>query len=217
MSHSVSRTSLNPPSIYFDRPKKSTEKSDDEGNYKKIDVPIEAGNANSKNIEKRIRLFGDYDTSPEAWVKWRIELEEVIRDYPLESGEQKASMALALLKGSARDKFQQTWRRLDTENVAGPARQRKTPNEIFQLVMTEVGKAEPSKLSDDDLIQILNQAKPEEWQAVILGANIELYKSIFKALLIILRNLNSDRHLRPNVVRWTNPITLRARKGQLER
>ncbi|KAI2499093.1 hypothetical protein MHU86_15423 [Fragilaria crotonensis] len=191
-----SNLALNPPSIYFDRPKKSTEKSDDE----------------------------------EAWVKWRIELEEVIRDYPLESGEQKASMALALLKGSARDKFQQTWRRLDTENVAGPARQRKTPNEIFQLVMTEVGKsyfpilhayqkqvvymqhylrlgshtvrnfatrlrelnnylpyfpreegkAEPSKLSDDDLIQILNQAKPEEWQAVILGANIELYKFDFQ-------------------------------------
>ncbi|KAI2510544.1 hypothetical protein MHU86_3812 [Fragilaria crotonensis] len=46
--------------------------------------------------------------------------------------------------------------------------------------MTEVGKAEPSKLSDDDLIQILNQAKPEEWQAVILGANIELYKFDFQ-------------------------------------
>ncbi|KAI2496858.1 hypothetical protein MHU86_15355 [Fragilaria crotonensis] len=43
-----SNLALNPPSIYFDRPKKSTEKSDDEGNYKKIDVPIEAGNANSK-------------------------------------------------------------------------------------------------------------------------------------------------------------------------
>ncbi|KAI2503424.1 hypothetical protein MHU86_11053 [Fragilaria crotonensis] len=30
-----SNLALNPPSIYFDRPKKSTEKSDDEGNYKK--------------------------------------------------------------------------------------------------------------------------------------------------------------------------------------
>ena len=117
-----SNLALNPPSIYFDKPKKSTEKSDDEGNYKKIEVPIEAGNANSKNIEKKIRLFGDYDTSPEAWVKWRIELEEVIRDYPLESGKHKLSMALALLKGSARDKYQQTWHRLvDTENVASPA------------------------------------------------------------------------------------------------
>ncbi len=70
---------------------------------KKIKVPIEAGNANSNNIEKKICLFGDYDTSPEAWVKWRIELEVVIRDYWRESGKQKVSMALALLKGSARD------------------------------------------------------------------------------------------------------------------
>ncbi|KAI2503691.1 hypothetical protein MHU86_10751 [Fragilaria crotonensis] len=263
-----SNLALNPPSIYFDRPKKSTEKSDDEGNYKKIDVPIEAGNANSKNIEKRIRLFGDYDTSPEAWVKWRIELEEVIRDYPLESGEQKASMALALLKGSARDKFQQTWRRLDTENVAGPARQRKTPNEIFQLVMTEVGKsyfpilhayqkqvvymqhylrlgshtvrnfatrlrelnnylpyfpreegkAEPSKLSDDDLIQILNQAKPEEWQAVILGANIELYKFDFQGTVDYFEKLELRQALeakRRKVDKSDNPEG--TKKGQLER
>jgi hypothetical protein len=28
-----SNLALNPPSIYFDKPKKSTEKSDDEGNY----------------------------------------------------------------------------------------------------------------------------------------------------------------------------------------
>jgi hypothetical protein len=116
-----SNLTLNPSSIYFDKPKKSTEKSDDEGNYKKIELPIEAGNAKSKNIENKIRLFGDYDTSPEAWVKWRIELKEVIRDYPLKSGKQKASMALALLKGSARDKFQQTLCELDTENAARPA------------------------------------------------------------------------------------------------
>jgi hypothetical protein len=64
---------LNPPSIYFAKPKKLTDKSDDEGNYKKIEVPIEAGNANSKIIGKKICLFGDYDTSPEAWVTWRME------------------------------------------------------------------------------------------------------------------------------------------------
>jgi hypothetical protein len=219
-----SNLAFNPPSIYVEKPKKSTEKSDDEGNYKEIEVPVEAGNANSKNFEKEIRLFGDYDTSQEAWVKWRIELEEVISDYPLESGKQKVSLALALLMGSARDKFQQTLHDLDTENATRPARQRKTPDELFQMVMDEVGKsyfpishayqkqvvymqhylrlkgrtvrnfatrlreqsnylpyfpreegkAEPSKLSDDNLIQILNKAKPEEWQSVILGANFEL-------------------------------------------
>ena len=44
----------------------------------------------------------------------------------------------------------------------------------------EKGKPEPCKLSDDELVFILNQAKPEEWQAVILGANIELYKIDFQ-------------------------------------
>ena len=44
----------------------------------------------------------------------------------------------------------------------------------------EKGKPEPCKLLDDKLVFILNQAKPEEWQAVILGANIELYKFDFQ-------------------------------------
>jgi hypothetical protein len=138
-------------------------------------------------------------------------------------------MALALLKGSARDKFQQMLREHDTENTARPARQRKTQDEHFQMVMNQVGKSyfpilhayqkqvdvqhyvrlgdhtvrnfptclrklnnylpyfpreegkvKPTKLSDDNLIQILNQAKPEEWQLVILCANIELHKFNFQ-------------------------------------
>ena len=70
---------------------------------KKIEVPIEPGKKNSKAIEKKVRVFGDSATSPEAWVKWRIELEDIIRDHPLKTGEHKASMALALLKGSPTD------------------------------------------------------------------------------------------------------------------
>ena len=136
-------------------------------------------------------------------------------------------MALALLKGSARDKFQQTLLTLDTtENTEKPETDRQDQKVIFNMALTEVGKSyfpimyayqkqlvymqhylkvgsrtvrnfatrlrelnkylpyfpcekgkpEPCKLSDDELVFILNQAKPEEWQAVILGANIELYK-----------------------------------------
>ena len=59
---------INTPSIPFDKPKKSKDKFDDEGNYKNIEVPIEPGKKNSKTIEKKVRLFGDSDTSPEAWV-----------------------------------------------------------------------------------------------------------------------------------------------------
>ena len=124
-----SHLALNPPSIYFDKPLKLMERSDDEGNYKEIEVPIKAGNANSKSIEKRICLFGDSDMSPEDWAKWRIELKEGTCDYPLESGKQKVYRAVALLIDSARDKFQQTLRKLKTENAASPARQKKTPHQ----------------------------------------------------------------------------------------
>ena len=169
--------------------------------------------------------------SPEVWIKWRIELDKIIRDYPLETGKHKAAMALALLKGSARDKFQQTLLTLDTENTEKPEAKRKDRKVIFTVALTEVGKLyfpimyayqkqlvymqhylklgshmvrnsatslrklnkylpyfprekgkpEPCKLSDDKFIFILNQAKPEKWQAVILGANIELYKFDFQA------------------------------------
>jgi hypothetical protein len=77
----------NPPSIPFEKAKKSKEKSDDEGNYKKIDLPIEPANENSKTIKNKVHLFGDSDPSPDAWVKWRIELNEIIRDCPRESGD----------------------------------------------------------------------------------------------------------------------------------
>ena len=94
---------------------------------------------NSKTIEKKVRVFGDSDTSPNAWVKWRIELEDVIRDYPLETDEHKTSMALALLKGSAGDKFQQTLWTLDTENTEKPADERKDRNENFKMTLLKVG------------------------------------------------------------------------------
>ena len=133
--------SINTPSIPFDKPKKSKDKFDDEGNHKKIKVCIEPEKKNSKTIEKKVRLFGDSDTSPEAWIKWRIELDEIIRDYPLEYGEHKAAMALALLKGSARDKFQQTILTLDTENIALPGAERKDRKVLFNMALIEVGKS----------------------------------------------------------------------------
>ena len=131
---------INTPSIPFDKPKKLKDKFDDEGNYKKIKVLIEPGKKSSKMIEKKVRLFGDSDTSPEAWIKWRIELDKIIRDYPLETGEHKAAMALALLNGSARDKFQQTILTLDTENIALPEADRKDRKVLFNMALIEVGK-----------------------------------------------------------------------------
>ena len=169
--------------------------------------------------------------SPEAWIKWLKELDEIICDYPLKTGKHKGTMALALLKGSARDKFQQAILTLDTDNNALPEAERKDRKVFFDMALLEVGKSyfpimyayqkqlvymqhylnlgshtarnfatrlrelnnylpyfprekgkpEPCKLLEDDkLVFILNQAKPKEWQAVILGANIELYKFGFQ-------------------------------------
>jgi hypothetical protein len=50
-------------------------------------------------------------------------------------------MAVALFKDSARDKFQQTMRRLETENAASPPQQKKTSDKLFQMTMAEVGKS----------------------------------------------------------------------------
>ncbi len=33
----------------------------------------------------------------------------------------------------------------------------------------------PLKLKDAQLVEILNEAKPQEWHVAMLGANIELY------------------------------------------
>ena len=60
---------INTPSIPFEKPKKSKEESDDEGNYKKIEVPIEPVKKNSKTIKKKVCLLGDSDVSPEALVQ----------------------------------------------------------------------------------------------------------------------------------------------------
>ena len=131
---------LHPPSIYFDKPK-SKEKSDDEGNYKKIEVPLDPQDSNSNKIERKVRLFGGLDTSTEAWVKWRIELEEVFRDYPINIGEKKTSMALALIKGRARENFQNVHNRLLEKDAKEPMEARKTQEEIFSLTIAEVGKS----------------------------------------------------------------------------
>ncbi|KAI2509427.1 hypothetical protein MHU86_4928 [Fragilaria crotonensis] len=76
--------------------------------------------------------------------------------------------------------YMQHYLRLGSHTVRNFATRLRELNNYLPYFPREEGKAEPSKLSDDDLIQILNQAKPEEWQAVILGANIELYKFDFQ-------------------------------------
>ena len=49
-----SNLALNPPSINVEKPKKSTEKSDDEGNYKKSKFPSKQGTRTPKILKRKV-------------------------------------------------------------------------------------------------------------------------------------------------------------------
>ena len=54
-------------------------------------------------------------------------------------------MALALLKGSARDKFQQTILTLDTDKKELPEEERKDRKVLFDIALHEVGQYEKER------------------------------------------------------------------------
>jgi hypothetical protein len=68
-------------------------------------------------------------------------------------------------------------------------------NNYLPYFPQEKGKPELCKPSDDDLVFILNQAKPEEWQAVVLGANIELYQLDFQGTVDYFEKLEVQQAL----------------------
>ena len=77
-------------------------------------------------------------------------------------------------------------------------------NNYLPYCPREEGKAEPSKLSDDNLIQILRQSL-KNVSRLFLVRTLNFISSIFKALLTILRNSKSDRHSKRNVTRSKRP------------
>ena len=76
--------------------------------------------------------------------------------------------------------YMQHYLKLGSHTVRNFATRLRELNNYLPYFPREKGKPEPCKLSDDKLVFILNQGKPEEWQAVILGAKIELYKFDFQ-------------------------------------
>ena len=80
-------------------------------------------------------------------------------------------------------------------------------NNYLQYFPREICRPEPCKLSDVELVFILNQAKPEGWQAVILGANIKLYQFDFQGTVDYFENLKSDKRSRRNAVK-TNALMI---------
>ena len=65
--------------------------------------------------------------------------------------------------------YMQHYLKLGSHTVRNFATHLRELNNYLPYFPLEKGKLEPCKLSDDELVFILNQAKPEEWQAVIQG------------------------------------------------
>ena len=90
---------VNPPAIPFRRERRET--SDEEVETKKLKIKTDPSDEDSDELEISATVFDEGDA--EAWVKWRIQLEELIRDMRMEGGRQKVMLAKALLKGNARE------------------------------------------------------------------------------------------------------------------
>ena len=92
---------INPPAILFRR---EPAKHDEEAETKKIKIRLDPeSDEDEDKLEVRAVLFESGDA--EAWVKWRIQMDELIRDMPLGTPEEKSKVAKALLKGDARERF----------------------------------------------------------------------------------------------------------------
>ena len=92
---------VNPPAIPFRRSKKKDDEDDVE--TKKLKIKTDPTDDDSDEIEIRATVFDEGNA--EDWIKWRIQMDELIRDMQLETGRQKIVLAKALLKGNAREKF----------------------------------------------------------------------------------------------------------------
>ena len=103
--------------------------------------------------------------------------------------------------------YMQHYLKLGNYTVRNFATHLRELNSYLPYFSREKGKPEPCKLSDDKLVFILNQAKPEEWQSVILGASIKLYQFDFQGTVDYLRNLKSDRCSRRNTIK-TNALII---------
>jgi hypothetical protein len=90
--------------------------------------------------------------------------------------------------------YMQHYLKLGNHTVRNFATHLRELNNYLPHFPREKGKPKPSKLSDDNLVFILNQAKPEEWQAVILVVvNIELYQFDFQGTVEVMQALEAKR------------------------
>ncbi len=91
----VQAMQVNPPAIPFRREKKKDE-MDNDVETKKLEIKTDPTDEDSDENEIWTTVFDE--GGAETWIKWRIQIDELVRDMQLETGRQKIVLAKALLK-----------------------------------------------------------------------------------------------------------------------
>ena len=86
----LQQKSLNvfPLAILYKKKKDKDEESEEK--YHKIDVPLSTAVDNVDTTKWKVPLFEEGDA--EEWIKWRIQFDNVVKAYPLDTPDKKTTM-----------------------------------------------------------------------------------------------------------------------------
>ena len=127
-----------PPPVPFKKTEK-TQKPITKDEYKTVTLKINPSDKakDSPTIDKKVRLFAD--GTAEDWLHWRMEWEDVVRDKPLKTCTQHVTMALTLLKGRAKELFQEALKfQQQEEGTTGITRAGDTT--VFTNALNDTGR-----------------------------------------------------------------------------
>ena len=126
-----------PPPVPFKKTEK-TQKPITKDEYKTVTLKIDPSDESkdSPTIDKKVRLFAD--GTAEDWLRWRMEWEDVVRDKPLKTGTQHVTMALTLLKGRAKELFQEALKFQQEEGTTDKEDKGKTT--VFTKALNDTGR-----------------------------------------------------------------------------
>jgi hypothetical protein len=77
---------VNPPAILFSNMKEDDTEDEEEAPTKKMKIKLDPEDEEADD-EMEVRAFLFETGDAESWIKWRIQLDELIRDMPLTTGQ----------------------------------------------------------------------------------------------------------------------------------
>ena len=118
-----------------DQEKKSDEDDDDETNFRTMKVPLDPDDLkHTSYMNVKSRLFDEGDV--EEWIKWRIQVNDLIKMYGLDEDDPKRGKVIySLLKGKAADWYVHHYRHLSEENKTREEDDRWSEDQILKRVL----------------------------------------------------------------------------------